>query len=84
MRVIGLTHLETGGAPVDELNGPFGLDGGDGGVDIFRDDVAAVEEATRHVPSCDGRLPVGAAGGADGALGAPSLKWAPGRRLGGA
>merc|ERR1740139_1843105 len=30
--------LETGRAPVDELDGPLGLDGGDGGVDILGDD----------------------------------------------
>ena len=36
------------------------------------------------LPSRGERLPVGAVGGADGALGAPSLKWAPGRRLEGA
>ena len=47
--IIGQTHLKTGGAPVDELNGPFGLDGGDGGVDVFRDDVAAVQKTARHV-----------------------------------
>jgi len=41
--------LETGGAPVDELDGALGLDGGDGSVDVLGDDVASVEEATGHV-----------------------------------
>jgi len=43
------TDLETSWAPVDELDGPLGLDGGDSGVDVFGDDVATEEEATRHV-----------------------------------
>ena len=42
-------HLEASWAPVDELDGPLGLDGGDSGVDVFGDDVATEEEATRHV-----------------------------------
>ena len=33
------TALESGRAPVDELNGSLGLDGGDGGVDILWHDV---------------------------------------------
>ena len=41
--------LEAGGAPVDELDGALGLDGGDGSVDVLGDDVAAVHEAARHV-----------------------------------
>ena len=41
--------LEARGAPVDELDGPLGLDGGDGGVDVLGDDVAAVHEAAGHV-----------------------------------
>ena len=43
------TALEAGGAPVDELDGALGLDGGDGGVDVLGDDVTAVHEAARHV-----------------------------------
>jgi len=42
-------NLEASWAPVDELDGPLGLDGGDRGVDVFGDDVATEEEATRHV-----------------------------------
>lgn len=36
-----MDHLESGGAPVDELDAPLALDGGH--------DVAAVEHAARHV-----------------------------------
>ena len=41
--------LKAGGAPVDELDGALGLDGGDGEVDVLGDDVAAVHEAAGHV-----------------------------------
>ena len=41
--------LETGWAPIDELNGSLGLDGGDGGVDILWDDISSVHEAASHV-----------------------------------
>jgi len=41
--------LEAGGAPVDELDGALGLDGGDGGVHVLGDDVTAVHQAARHV-----------------------------------
>merc|ERR1712078_785457 len=41
--------LEAGGAPVDELDGALRLDGGDGRVDILRDDITTVHEAARHV-----------------------------------
>mmetsp|Transcript_13339 Transcript_13339/g.19237 ORF Transcript_13339/g.19237 Transcript_13339/m.19237 type:complete len:474 (-) Transcript_13339:76-1497(-) len=43
------TALEAGGAPVDELDGALGLDGGDRGVDVLGDDVTAVHQAARHV-----------------------------------
>jgi len=46
--------LETGGAPVDELDGPLGLDGGDGGVDILGDDITSVHKAACHVLSVAG------------------------------
>ena len=48
-RLVVDADLEAGRAPVDELDGPLGLDGGDRGVDVLRDDVAAVEHAARHV-----------------------------------
>ena len=43
------TALEASGAPVDELDGALGLDGGDGGVDVLGDDVTSVEHAASHV-----------------------------------
>merc|ERR1711990_416629 len=43
------TALETGGAPVDELDGPLGLDGSNGGVDILGDDITTVHKAAGHV-----------------------------------
>merc|ERR1711866_6611 len=43
--------LETSWAPVDELNGSLGLDGGDGGVDILGDDITSVHKAAGHVLS---------------------------------
>lgn len=41
--------LESSWAPVDELDGSLGLDGGDGGVDILGDDISSVHEAASHV-----------------------------------
>ena len=43
--------LETGWAPVDELNGSLGLDGGNGGVNILWHDITSVHEAASHVLS---------------------------------
>lgn len=43
------TALETSGAPVDELDGALGLNGGDGSINVLGDDVTAVHEAARHV-----------------------------------
>jgi len=43
------TALEASGAPVDELDGSLGLDGGDSGVDILGDDITSVHEAAGHV-----------------------------------
>merc|ERR1712002_1237581 len=48
------TDLESGWAPIYELDGPLGLDGGDGGVDVLGDDVSAVKQATRHVLTVTG------------------------------
>ena len=41
--------LEPGGTPVDELDGPLGLDGGDGSIDILGHDVTTVQHAAGHV-----------------------------------
>jgi len=43
------TELEASGAPVDELDGALGLEGGDSGVGVLGDDVTAVEQAGGHV-----------------------------------
>merc|ERR1719326_2030235 len=43
--------LESGWAPVDELDGSLGLDGGNSGVDILGDDITSVHEAASHVLS---------------------------------
>merc|ERR1719456_1312315 len=43
------TALESSWAPVNELNGSLGLDGGDGSVDILGDDITSVHEAASHV-----------------------------------
>ena len=43
------TDLETSWAPVDELDGALGLDGGNGSVDVLGDDVTAVQHAAGHV-----------------------------------
>lgn len=43
--------LESGRAPVDELNGALGLDGGNSGVDVLGDDISTVHEAASHVLS---------------------------------
>ena len=42
-------YLEASWTPVDKLDGPLGLDGRDGSVDILGDDVTTVEEAAGHV-----------------------------------
>jgi hypothetical protein len=43
------TALEAGGAPVDELHGSLGLDGGHSGVHVLGDDVTTVHHAAGHV-----------------------------------
>jgi len=43
------TALETGRRPIDELDGSLGLDGGNGSVDILRDDITTVHQAAGHV-----------------------------------
>jgi len=48
------TALEASWAPVDELDGSLGLDGGNGGVDILGDDVTSVHKAAGHVLSVSG------------------------------
>lgn len=48
------TELETGRTPVGELDGSLGLDGGDSGVDVLRNDVTSVEQAAGHVLALSG------------------------------
>jgi hypothetical protein len=44
-------HLESSRAPVNKLNGPLGLDGGNSSVDILGDNVSTVHETASHVLS---------------------------------
>ena len=48
-RLITDTKLETGGAPVDELDRSLRLNDTDGSVDILRDDITTVQESAGHV-----------------------------------
>jgi len=43
------TAFEASWAPVDELDGSLGLDGGDSSVDILGDDITSVHEAASHI-----------------------------------
>lgn len=45
------TDLESGWAPVDELDGSLGLDGGNGSVDVLGDDVSSVHHGASHILS---------------------------------
>ena len=48
------SDLEASGAPVNELNGSLGLDGGNGSVDILGDDVTSVHHGASHILSVSG------------------------------
>merc|ERR1719285_655557 len=48
------TDLESGGTPVDKLDAPLGLDGGNGSVHVLGHHVSSVEEATGHVLAVTG------------------------------
>ena len=61
--------LETGRAPVNELDGSLGLDGGDSGVDILGDDITSVHEAAGHVLSVSGVTLGHHGGGLEGRVG---------------
>merc|ERR1719162_969645 len=63
------TALEAGGAPVDELDGALGLDGGDSSVDILGDDITTVHEAARHVLAVAGIALGHHGGGFEGRVG---------------
>merc|ERR1719242_2343217 len=53
-RLVVDTHLEACGTPVDELDGPLGLDRGNGRVDVLGYDVSPVEHAAGHVLAVPG------------------------------
>ncbi|KAF4526368.1 hypothetical protein B566_EDAN014106 [Ephemera danica] len=48
------SHLEASGTPVDKLDGPLGLDGGNGGVDILGHNISTVQHAASHVLAVTG------------------------------
>jgi len=48
------TTFESSWAPVDELDGSLGLDGGNGGVDVLGDNVTSVHHTTGHVFTMSG------------------------------
>ena len=48
-RLVVDSNLEPSGTPVNKLDAPLGLDGGDGGIDVLGDDVTPVEHAAGHV-----------------------------------
>ena len=48
------SDLESSGAPINELNGSLGLDGGNGGVDVFGDDISSVHHGASHILSVSG------------------------------
>ena len=53
-RLVVDADFEAGGTPVDELDGPLGLDGGDAGVDVFGDDISSVQHGAGHVLTMSG------------------------------
>jgi len=48
------TTFETSWAPVNELNGSLGLDGGNGSVDVLGDNITSVHHAAGHVFTVSG------------------------------
>jgi hypothetical protein len=46
------TDLETSRAPVNELDGLFGLDRSHGTLGVLGDNVTSVEETARHCKNC--------------------------------
>merc|ERR1719187_2300093 len=43
------TNLEASGTPVNKLDRALGLDGGNGSVDVFRNNISTVQETASHV-----------------------------------
>merc|ERR1719386_242166 len=48
-RLVVDTTFETSWAPINELDGSLGFDGGNGSVDIFWDNITSVHHTTGHV-----------------------------------
>lgn len=48
------TKLEASGAPVDELDGALGLEGGDSSVGILGNDITTVQQTSGHVLAVTG------------------------------
>jgi len=48
------SDLESGWAPVDELDGSLGLDGGNGCIDVLGDDISSVHHGAGHIFSVSG------------------------------
>ncbi len=63
------SDFESGGAPVNELNGSLGLDGGNGGIDVFGDDISSVHHGAGHVLSVSGVALGHHVGGLEAAVG---------------
>merc|ERR1712072_1653649 len=61
--------LEASGAPVDELDGPLGLDGGNSGIDVLGDDITTVHKAAGHVFTVAGVALGHHGGGLEGGVG---------------
>merc|ERR1719225_889689 len=53
-RLVVNAYLETSRTPVNKLDAPLGLDGGNGSVHVLRHNVSSVEEATGHVLAVTG------------------------------
>ena len=43
------SDLESSGAPIDELNGSLGLDGGNSSIDILGDNISSVHHGASHI-----------------------------------
>jgi len=53
-RLVVDAAFEASWAPVDELDGPLRLDGGDRSVDVLRHDISSLHEASGHVLAVSG------------------------------
>jgi len=48
------TNFESGGAPINELDGSFGFNGGNRSVNILGDNISSVHHGTSHIFSVSG------------------------------